>query len=461
MTGMERPPDLFDRQWEWDQLARFAEDRATTPSLGIVTGRRRQGKSVLVRALCAATGGFYWEAFEGGRSDQLADLATHLGRFTRSIAPLALPDWDAALAALGSLRTPVAIDELPYLLRDNPEIPSLLQRRLGADRSGVTRWILCGSALRVMGGLLGHEAPLRGRAGLELVVPPFDYRTARQFWGIADPTLALQVFAVTGGTPAYAREFVRGDAPRDAADFDAWVCRTALDPSTPLFREGRVLLAEEDALSDRGLYHAVLAAIAAGENAPSRIAGRLGRPATSMAHPLSVLVDTALVARHDDAFHPRRPTYEIAEPIVRFHHAILRPSWSVLERPGRQADVWAASRDTFHARVLGPIFEEVCRTWTLRFAPASWGRIAAVQRGVVNDTALRTQHEVDVVARDADGTIVALGEAKWGRGADPDRLRRIQALLVAQGQPAADARLVRFGGRSGPDVVDLPTLYGD
>jgi hypothetical protein len=32
---------------------------------------------------------------------------------------------------------------------------------------------------------------------------------------------------VVGGTPAYKR-FVDGDAPADIADFDDWVCRTAL-----------------------------------------------------------------------------------------------------------------------------------------------------------------------------------------------------------------------------------------
>jgi hypothetical protein len=64
-----------------------------------------------------------------------------------------------------------------------------------------------------MGRLLAGHAPLRGRAGLELVIQPFGYRDAAEFWGISDPRLAVLVHSVVGGTPAYRREFLRDDVP--------------------------------------------------------------------------------------------------------------------------------------------------------------------------------------------------------------------------------------------------------
>src|SRR5688572_28081828 len=121
---MDKPPDLFDRSWEWGRLSAFSTDVADRPLLGVVSGRRRQGKSVLVRALAAAAGGFYWEAFEGSRADLLADLATRLAARLRSPAPVVLRDWDTALGALGTLGTVVVLDELPYALRESPEITS-------------------------------------------------------------------------------------------------------------------------------------------------------------------------------------------------------------------------------------------------------------------------------------------------------------------------------------------------
>jgi hypothetical protein len=81
-----------------------------------------------------------------------------------------------------------------------------------------------------MGRLLAGNAPLRGRAGLELVVPTLDYRLAAQFWDIADPRTAVLTHAVAGGTPAYRRESTQGDSPTGPDDFDDWVVRAVLNP---------------------------------------------------------------------------------------------------------------------------------------------------------------------------------------------------------------------------------------
>ncbi|MFM9726378.1 ATP-binding protein, partial [Streptomyces scabiei] len=82
-----------------------------------------------------------------------------------------------------------------------------------------------------MGGLLASNAPLRGRAQLELVLRPFGYRAAADFWGVAtEPDLAVRLHAVLGGTPAYRRQFLADDVPSGLTDFDDWLCRTVLSP---------------------------------------------------------------------------------------------------------------------------------------------------------------------------------------------------------------------------------------
>jgi hypothetical protein len=81
--------------------------------------------------------------------------------------------------------------------------------------------------MSVMGRLLAANAPLRGRASLELIVDSFGYRTAARFWQIDDPKLAVLVHSIVGGTPAYRQEFVGGDAPESLTDFGDWVPRTA------------------------------------------------------------------------------------------------------------------------------------------------------------------------------------------------------------------------------------------
>ncbi|MGH3848748.1 MAG: AAA family ATPase, partial [Pseudonocardiaceae bacterium] len=146
-------------------------------------------------------------------------------------------------AIAGSLSGPVVIDEFPYLSTVSPALPSILQREIDrvASEGTTISLILCGSAMSVMGRLLAGSAPLRGRATLELVIRPFDYRMAARYWNVVDARLAAQVHAIVGGTPAY-RRFVSDDVPESVTDFDEWVMRTVLNPANPLFREASYLM---------------------------------------------------------------------------------------------------------------------------------------------------------------------------------------------------------------------------
>jgi uncharacterized protein len=223
--------------------------------------------AVTYRSCCAlteATGAFYFAATEATSADSLREFGAALAAHAGGRAPYALASWDLALRVLeetvpGGL---AIIDEFPYLVRAEPALPSLIQRRLdqrawGEQERG-TQLLLCGSAMSVMGGLLAGPAPLRGRASLELLVQPFGYRTAAEFWGITDPRLAVLVHSIVGGTPAYRHEFIADDIPGSLADLDDWVARTVLNPAVPLFREARYLLAEETGIREPALYNSVL-----------------------------------------------------------------------------------------------------------------------------------------------------------------------------------------------------------
>ena len=159
---MERPPDLFDRVSEWQDLSAFATGPGPGIQLALVRGRRRQGKSFMLRRLAEAAGGFYFQAVEEERSQALASLGSALGEHLEVPGGrLALENWDAAVGALSELPsktspTLVVLDEFPYLLAHSPELPSVLQRAIDRSRDGVAplRLVLCGSALSAMAGLL-------------------------------------------------------------------------------------------------------------------------------------------------------------------------------------------------------------------------------------------------------------------------------------------------------------------
>ena len=455
-----RPVRLFDRETEWNGLVSFAADTRPGATLGLVSGRRRQGKSYLLQALATALGGIYFPALELTEAVSLRLFADELIRFSGSPVP-AFRDWLDAIPYLfrltGERTVPVIIDEFPFLVRASPALPSIIQRELGPGGSGAAsraRLLLCGSAMSVMGGLLSGGAPLRGRAGLELIVHPFGYRDAARFWGISDPSLAVLVHAVVGGTPAYRRELVREDTPADLADFDAWVIRTVLNPQTPLFREARYLLAEETEIRDPSLYHSVLAAVAEGNNTSGGIASYIGRKSNEVAHPLRVLEDCRLLIKQPDLFRSGRARYRIAEPLITFYQAIMSRDWARLEL-GDGPAVWDGARPRFLSQVTGPHFEAICRDYAIAADPEVFGgRPGEVGSGVVSDPANRAQIEIDiaVLAPAEPGrprTILSLGEAKWDRVMDlrhVERLRRARDLLAVKGFDTRGTLLSCYSG---------------
>jgi hypothetical protein len=471
---------MFDRDAEWMELTAFASDERPGATLGIVSGRRRQGKTFLLRALCEATGGFYFAADEATDGESLHQIGAALGTHLKLPSALRLESWHEAFDALLALGTDapatVVIDEFPYLVRANPALPSILQNVMAPRRAereaSRSRLLLCGSAMTFMGTLLAGNAPLRGRAGLELVVPTLDYQLAAQFWGVADAALAIKVHAIVGGTPAYRREFARDDTPADNGDFDNWVRRTVLNPASPLFREARYLLAAESELHDMGLYHSVLAAIAGGNTTRGGIATYTGRKSGDLAHPLNVLMGCGLVRRQPDAFRDNQSTYEIAEPLITFYHAVMRPIWSDLAHARNPAPLWERSQHRFAGNVLGPHFEQLCRHWTRYFAPqeVTGGFPARVDPGTVNDPANKATRQVDIAAFGFEDTgqqtLLAIGEAKWHETmglSHLDRLRYIRGLLTAQGRRgAATARLLCFSGAGfTAELTDEATRSGD
>ena len=196
-----------------------------------------------------------------------------------------------------------------------------------------------------MRGLLAGSAPLRGRAKLELLVQPFDFRDAADFWDVLDePELAFRLHALVGGSAGGYRAMCI-DRPRGAAEFDDWVIQRLLNPASAMFREGSALLYEEPELGDAALYHAVLGAICGGAHKRSDIAKRLGRQDSALSHPLEMLERVQLISKVNHALRSRRPLYQTTEPLIRLQHLIIRPFEARLVGRGR-AYVWEQAQDT-------------------------------------------------------------------------------------------------------------------
>lgn len=498
MTMAAKPNSLFDREAEWADLIRFASPPHAALRLGIVYGRRRFGKSYLLRRLVEAVGGVYHLTLREERRSALDRFAASVSQQQRWVPAAPPRDWSDALTQVVTLlgtagTTPqvLVIDEYPYLQQTSPEIDTAVQALMDEAAAGVLTdgWsapvsvVLCGSAMSVMARILSGTSALRGRATLDMPLAAFDYRTARGFWGIDDPAVAFTVDSVVGGAAGYKDLTADAGVPARLDDVPEWLCSTVLNPSHALFREDDYLLREDPRVTDEAVYYSLLGAIADGRTAPNRIAEALGRTSTEIGHHMNVMTTAGFVTRQDDLLRARRPAYRVADPIVRFHHLINRRHRARLE--DRLAlQVWSEAAATYRSGIVGPHFEAICRRWTDRYASAETrgdqtDRSASLQ---VDDRRSRQSFQLDVVAQQAgarsDGTtpIQLIGEAKARRLGIEDlaRLDRLADLLAQRDDAtlASNTKRLLFSlegfsndlvnaSATRPDVelVDLPRLY--
>ena len=475
------------------EVARFLEADRQHPLFGLVYGRRRIGKSTMLHRIAADRTGFYYEATRGESSVQLHRLGRAVGEFL-GVGRIAYASWDEAFSSLLGLGAgapiPVVLDEFGHLLESDRTLESVLAAALGpaarSAQSGAARLICCGSAISVMRSLTNGQAPLRGRAGIELIMYPDDFRVAAARLPVANDAagwlLATHVFAVIGGVVGYATDMVNFDLPVNTADFERWIVERVLAPSSILLHEGTTLLAEDPAVSGAGalVHHSILSAVANGAVTAGAIAKRLGKQVSNLAPALNRLVDAGFVVRHEDPLRDRRPTYELDDPFLRFHFAVIDPYRALLRDRGTQHAWTERLRATFDSGVRGPVFEEMARTWVRRFAaPSTTSADGESGDALIGPSAVSidgVEHQLDIAVA-ASGevpnsrTVLALGEAKAGEELTPAHLTRLERARAAFGPRAAGAKLLLFGTAMTPplrelaerrhdvELIDLERLY--
>ncbi len=122
--AIAKPARIFDRDRGWRALVSYVENPQPEATLGVVSGRRRQGKTYLLTALAEATGGFYFEAEEGAGAEALRLLGPGnrrvLRRSGRASAERLGRCAHRLVRDVADRPVPLIIDEFPLLMRTNP-----------------------------------------------------------------------------------------------------------------------------------------------------------------------------------------------------------------------------------------------------------------------------------------------------------------------------------------------------
>lgn len=134
-----------------------------------------------------------------------------------------------------------------------------------------------------------------------------------------------------------------------------------LDPAGPLHDEPDRLIAEE--LPPANEVRPLLDAIGDGAHRVSEIAGRIGRPATSLSRPLQRIQGMGLVQREvpfgASEKGSKRSLYRIADPFTRLWFRVVAPNRALLATSTAAAR--SALLETHWPQLRGEAWEDLCR----------------------------------------------------------------------------------------------------
>ena len=171
----------------------------------VVFGRRRVGKTRMLRQWLAKKDGLYTQAIEAQAEQQLQQLFHDLRpQLETQIVPKTWPEL-LEILALQKRRWTLCIDEFPYLAAVDPSLPSQLQKWVDHSLPKGCLLILAGSSTRMMNDLFLHRsAPLYGRAHKLLHVRPMDYAAFSEACDL-DPAQmdSFEQWSCVGGIPKY------------------------------------------------------------------------------------------------------------------------------------------------------------------------------------------------------------------------------------------------------------------
>ena len=336
-----------------DAELRELDAAAKRGGLLVVFGRRRVGKTRLLRQWLQPRDGLYSQAIEAQRDLQLQQVFADLRpQLETQLVPKTWPEL-LEILALQKRRWVLCLDEFPYLTAVDASLPSQLQKWLDHSLPRGCLLIVAGSSTRMMNDLFLHRAaPLYGRARKLLQIRPMDYAAFCDACDLRPGDRdSFEKFACVGGIPKY-WEFV--EAGQDAV---ALAESLYFDYAPYMEQEPQRILRDEGVTGLNAL--AVLEAVGRGAERPSEIAARLGTAQTNLSRLLQQLLDASILTRElpfgESVRSTKKTLYRIQDPTMRFWFRVYSP-----HRSRWRTYPTAQKRKLIHDHAA-TVFEDFCR----------------------------------------------------------------------------------------------------
>ncbi len=421
--------DFLNRK---DEIVRLDRALGTGRSkLVVVYGRRRLGKTRLLQQVLKKDD-IYFIADQRESAIQIESFARLIATKIEAFDKVTYPDWESLFISLGKRvkkGITVIMDEFPYLVKNDPALPSIIQKLVDQRESPGFHLVLCGSSQQMMQKMvIDHSSPLYGRADEIIKIAPMSVYWLKQALNCSYAE-AVEEYSVWGGVPRY------WEIRNEAASLKEAVTRQVFDIHGVLHEEPQRLFLDDP--RDAVQMNTLISVIANGAHRLNEISSRLGKPATQLNRPLQKLIELDYIKREIpwnlSIRNTKKTLYKINEPFIHFYYRFVIPHKTSLEL-GYVDQIYRNVFQKVFSDFCSEVWEELCRRAIPNlfenslFEPGTrwWGT------GINKEPV-----EIDIVAQSFDKKKILIGEAKWSSN------RNIQAVIRQLEQRAGELLFTR------------------
>lgn len=410
---------FIDRENEQERLHRALD--SDKPEFVVLYGRRRLGKSTLIRRVLKKND-VYYEASRKEKGIQIDMLAHTIANVYPGFDGPVYSDWRDIILAFNHWCEPNAtlvLDEFPFMVQKDPALPSTLQnildRRIIGGEGLRCNIIICGSSQRMMHSLLLGSEPLYGRAEEEFALRPIRLPHWLEATGMEAKSL-IEEYSIWGGVPQYWN--YRGQYN----SLDAALHELVFNEQGKMYNEPDNLFMDE--IADVASYSSIMASIGYGNHRYSEIASAIRKSMTELNKPLGNLIKMNYIRKEvpfgENEKKSKKTLYQIDDPYLAFYYSIVEPVKPMLAM-GMDNIVRKRFEEKFPLHV-SKIWEQLCQlavsgneifdhVWNM--AGRWWGKVPVYEEG--RKTPVGSEDlEFDVVAQDyEDKNTILVGECKW------------------------------------------------
>ena len=398
------------------ELEKLNTEYGRDSSFVVIYGRRRVGKTTLIKEFLKEKTAFYFLATEELESQSMKRLAGVIARTTKNtlLQKAVFTDWLDLFRVIADYKPGekkvLVIDEFPYLVKTNSAFPSILQNAWDEIlKDSNVMLILSGSLIGMMQKYaLSYDSPLYGRRTAQMRLAPLPFTDVYAVQQMPFDQ-AVEQYAVTGGVPKYLEFF------EDGRPLQEQLKDTVLSKNGFLYEEPNFLLKSESATAVN--YFSIMKSIADGNHKLGKIAGVLGQETSALTPYLSTLSDLGFVEKRTPITEKkleksRKGLYLIADNFIRFWFRYVYPYKGELELDNVQIVLDEMNQDFrekfvafAYEDICKTIFSELCKNGAIPFVPSRIGSYW------LND--FDTDTEIDVMSVDHQNKRVFAGECKY------------------------------------------------